>query len=259
MFSFLQPFSYTRIVFVIVFLALFVAQRYYGISVIWAIVWLFLYISLLVLGAIYIRWNFFLKSYNKGGDNKTIALTFDDGPGAETPAILDILKEQNVAAAFFNIGKNAVGNLDILKRMDVEGHAIGNHSYNHGFNFDWQSTTAMSTEIEQTNNVIDNAIGKMPRLFRPPYGVTNPNLARAVNKTQMHSIGWSLRSFDTKAKDPQVLLNSILKQLKGGDIILLHDTKSITREILTDLIINARKKGFTFVRVDKMLSLNAYA
>ncbi|MGN6567550.1 MAG: polysaccharide deacetylase family protein, partial [Flavipsychrobacter sp.] len=128
----MQPFSYTRIAFVIVFLALVLAQRYYGISVIWAILWLFLYISLLVLGAIYIRWNFFLKSYNKGGDNKTIALTFDDGPGAETSTILNILREQNVPAAFFNIGKNAVSNPDILKRMDVEGHVIGNHSYNHG-------------------------------------------------------------------------------------------------------------------------------
>lgn len=212
-----------------------------------------------MLGAIYIRWNFFLTSYNKGVDNKTIALTFDDGPGAETAPILDILKEQNVPATFFNIGKNAAGNHDMLKRMDAEGHAIGNHSYSHGFNFDWQSAAAMSAEIEKTNDVITNVIGKTPRLFRPPYGVTNPNLARAVDKTKMHSIGWSLRSFDTKAKDPQTLLDGILKQLKGGDIILLHDTKPITREILTDLIINARKKGFTFVRVDKMLSLNAYA
>lgn len=255
----MRPFFYTRIAFVIVLLALVIAQRYYGVSIIWAIVWLFLYISLLVLGAIYIRWNFFLKSYNKGVDNKTIALTFDDGPGAETSDILDILKKQDVPAAFFNIGKNAADKLDMLKRMDMEGHIIGNHSYNHGFNFDWQSTTAMSAEIGKTNDAVTNAIGKTPRLFRPPYGVTNPNLARAVNKMQMHSIGWSLRSFDTKAKDPQVLLNNILKQLKGGDIVLLHDTKSITREILTDLIINARKKGFTFVRVDKMLSLNAYA
>jgi len=75
----------------------------------------------------------------------------------------------------------------------------------------------------------------------------------------MHSIGWSLRSFDTKAKNSQELLNSILDKLQGGDIVLLHDTKAITREILTDLIVNARKKGFTFVRIDKMLSIDAYA
>ncbi|MBS1687919.1 MAG: polysaccharide deacetylase family protein [Bacteroidetes bacterium] len=235
------------------------ARRFYGLHWAWAVVLLFVYVSLLALGAIYIRWNFFLKSFNKGANQKCIALTFDDGPGQETAAILNILKAQNVPAAFFCIGKNASTNVDLLKRIDAEGHLAGNHSYNHGFNFDWQSANAMAAEMRKTNEAIAIAIGKTPKLFRPPYGVTNPNLAKAVGLTYMRSIGWSLRSFDTKVKDPQVLLNRVLSKLQGGDIILLHDTKAITREILTDLIINARKKGFTFVRIDKMLSIDAYA
>ena len=255
----MRPFHYTRIVFLLLLLSLLAARRFYGLHWAWALGLLFMYVSLLILGAIYIRWNFFLKSFNKGTNEKYIALTFDDGPGQETAAILDILKMQNEPATFFCIGKNAVTNAEVLKRVDAEGHLVGNHSYNHGFNFDWQSANAMAAEMRKTNEVIATAIGKTPKLFRPPYGVTNPNLAKAVALTNMHSIGWSLRSFDTKAKNSQELLNSILDKLQGGDIVLLHDTKAITREILTDLIVNARKKGFTFVRIDKMLSIDAYA
>ncbi len=75
----------------------------------------------------------------------------------------------------------------------------------------------------------------------------------------MQSIGWNIRSFDTKAKDPEVLLQRLLGKLKGGDIVLLHDSIPITAEILTEFIIQARKKGFTFARVDSLLGIDAYA
>jgi peptidoglycan/xylan/chitin deacetylase (PgdA/CDA1 family) len=117
----------------------------------------------------------------------------------------------------------------------------------------------MAEEITQTNKAILALIGKAPRLFRPPYGVTNPNLAKAVKKTAMYSIGWNIRSFDTKAKDPKKLLARIVSQVKGGDIILLHDSMAITQQILTELIVTARQNGFTFVRVDKLLELDPYA
>lgn len=213
----------------------------------------------LVLGAIYIRWNFYLKSYHQGVNKQWIALTFDDGPAAETEAILDILQAQQVPAAFFSIGKNAAANTALVRRWHEDGHLVGNHSYDHGFHFDWQSAKAMLAEMNRTNDLIESITGKRPSFFRPPYGVTNPNLAKAVRLSGMHSIGWSIRSFDTTAKDPEALLQRILSQLTGGDIILLHDSMPITREILTELIIRARQKGFTFVRLDKMLGLDAYA
>jgi peptidoglycan/xylan/chitin deacetylase (PgdA/CDA1 family) len=217
------------------------------------------YLHLLIFGAIYIRWNFYLKSLCKGNNKQWICLSFDDGPATQTAAILDILKLHNVPAAFFTIGKNAVSHPELVKRWDEEGHIIGNHSYSHSFNFDWQSSKKMCEEIEETNGVIRDITGKKPLLFRPPYGVTNPNLSRAVRQTKMHSIAWSVRSFDTSAKDPQQLLARILNQLQGGDIILMHDSMPITKEILTELIIRTRENGFTFVPLDQMLDINAYA
>lgn len=255
----MSRFRYTSIAFVLLLIAFDIA--YFGgvVEWWWAIVLLVIYLHLLVLGAIYIRWNFYLHSFNSGKNEKYIALTFDDGPADETNTILDILKELDVKAAFFSIGKNAEKFPALVKRWDEEGHLVGNHSYAHGFNFDWQSSDKMAMEIDRTNQAIQAVINKKPLLFRPPYGVTNPNLARAVKRTGMHSVGWSVRSFDTSAKNADQLLTRVLSKLKGGDIILLHDSMAVTRTILTDLIIKAREKGFTFVRVDKMLELDAYA
>lgn len=251
-------FRNTTAIFILILVLLDAGYFFAGLSWGWIVVLLVVYVHFLVFGSIYIRWNFYFKSYHQGKDPKQIALTFDDGPAANTAAILDILKAQNVPAAFFSIGKNAVSNPELVKRWKDEGHVIGNHSYNHGFNFDWQSAKTMQAEIEQTNEAIAGLTGQKPKLFRPPYGVTNPNLAKAVHRSKMHSIGWSLRSFDTKAKDADQLLHRILSQLKGGDIILLHDSMDVTRQILTPLITEARKKGFIFTRVDKMLDLEAY-
>lgn len=230
-----------------------------GLSWWWLLVPLIVYLHLLVLGAIFIRWNFYLLSFHKGRDRQRIALSFDDGPAAETAAILDILKVEKVPAAFFSIGKRAAGNPELVHRWAEEGHLIGNHSYEHGFNFDWKSAAAMAGELNATNTTIEDITGLRPLLFRPPYGVTNPNVAKAVKRTGMRSIGWTVRSFDTTARDPEQLLDRILAKLKGGDIVLLHDSMPLTREILTELICRARQKGFTFVRVDELLELEAYA
>ena len=256
----MRPFHWVSIIFLAMLAGWFALHLSSGFSWWYFAALVVVYVHLLVLGAIKIRWNFFIRSFHKNAAaGKQIALTFDDGPASQTHAILDVLKRENVTAGFFSIGKNAAANPELVKRWDNEGHLIGNHSYNHGFNFDWQSTATMARELEQTNQVIEQITGRKPKLFRPPYGVTNPNLARAVKRTGMISVGWSIRSFDTTAKDPQQLLHRILNQLNDGDVILLHDSMAITHEILTTLIHTAQQKGFTFARPDKLLKLEAYA
>lgn len=254
----MRPFHHVTIVFFALAGILLTLYFQAGISLWWFVVLTIVYVHLLVFGAVYIRWGFYVRSFDKGSNPKWLALTFDDGPARETEAILDILKAQNVPAAFFTIGRNAAANPLIVKRWHDEGHLVGNHSYHHGFHFDWQNAKQMAAEIRQTNEAVKTVIGLSPKLFRPPYGVTNPNLAKAIRACGMKSIAWNIRSFDTTAKDKEQLLRRIVGKLKGGDIILLHDSMAITREILTDLITRAHEKGYTFVRVDKMLDLNAY-
>lgn len=255
----MTPFRYTTIAFIIILLAADYGYFFHGLAWWWLLIIVWIYVSLLVLGAINIQWNFYLKSLHRRRSSHQIALTFDDGPATETAAILDILRQQKVPAAFFSIGKNAAAHPEIVRRWDTEGHVIGTHSYYHGVNFDWKGTKAMAAELRMANDEVKQIIGKTPLLFRPPYGVTNPNLARAVKNTGMTSIGWSLRSFDTMAKSNEKLLRKLLRMVKGGDIILLHDSMKITREILTQFIVEARKRGYTFARVDELLQVKAYA
>lgn len=255
----MRPFILANIILVLCLLGIDVLYLSGAIDWWWLLIPVVIYIHLLVFGAIFIQWNFYVKSYNKGVQSKQVALTFDDGPAQYTSVILDVLKKEGVQAAFFSIGKNAVANPEIVKRWHSDGHLIGNHSYDHGFNFDWKTSKAMQEEINKTNNAIMQIAGVTPKLFRPPYGVTNPNLAKAITCSDMYSIGWNVRSFDTTAKNKADLEARILNRLKGGDIVLLHDSQQITAEILTDLIRTAREKGFTFVRVDKLLDLKPYA
>jgi len=221
------------------------------ISLWWNLVPVIIYLHLLVLGAINIQWNFYCRSINQLPDAKFIALTFDDGPASCTGTILDTLKNESVPAAFFCIGNRISGNEEIVKRIVTDGHLIGNHSFEHGFHFDWKSSAAMKEEIEQANKAIYDATGVACNYFRPPYGVTNPNLAKAIRLTGMKSVGWSLRSFDTTAKSEAALLKRVLSKLKGGDIVLFHDTVTITASILTAFIHEARKRGYNFARVDQ--------
>lgn len=227
-------------------------------SVLILMVPVFLIIIVLVLGSIFIQLNLYVKSINSVAEfkeymeidteAKNICLTFDDGIHAvNTPLALDILKRKNIKAHFFIIGKNIKSNEAVLKRMHEEGHCIGNHSFWHEWNFDLQNSLAMQQEIEDTNKLIKETTGVMPLIFRPPYGVTNPNLAKAIRNTHMLSMGWNLRSLDTVAKSREELLNKLIRKTKPNAIVLLHERCDITIDVLTEYIDYCLLEGYTFV------------
>jgi len=223
--------------------------------------WLLLvYVSVLFCGSYFIRMGFFMKSICSARTNeKVIALSFDDGPaGKKTTRILDILKENNVEAAFFCIGKNMPDNENILKRITNEGHIIGNHSNSHNSFFDLYSSKKMLNELELASQTCQDITGFYPRFFRPPYGVTNPNLKKAVLQGGFISIGWSIRSYDTVIGNEERLQARILDRLKSGAILLLHDSSESTLKILPRLLKEIRNKGYKMIRLDKMINLNPY-
>ena len=188
-----------------------------------------------------------------------IAITFDDGPnGIYTTQVLDILKAKGVNASFFVIGKNVVENENIIQRMIEEGHIIGNHSYLHQFWFSLQSATKIVEELKQTQEAVEAITAKKMSFFRPPYGVTNPNITKAVKTTGVKSIGWSLRSYDTVTDSPSQLMNRLTKKLKNGDIVLFHDHCEATIAILPDFIDYVCNQGFEIVGLDKHIGINAY-
>lgn len=254
-------FRNTNIFFVVLLAVLIGMHIQYGLPV-------YIYPLLFVVYSLTVFWgcynvgsNFFIKIVCKAETGKKeIAISFDDGPATNfTPAILQVLKNENVKATFFVIGKRISGNENILKQINAEGHLIGNHSYSHHFWFDMYSAKKMQDDLKQMDTEMEKVIGLRPKLFRPPYGVTNPNVKKAIIKNGYTPVGWSVRSMDTVIKDEQKLLDKINNGIKPGAVFLFHDTSKTTVNILPEFIQEVKKRGYNIVPLDKLLDLQAYA
>ncbi len=217
------------------------------------------YILMLFFGVVFTQLNLFVN-HELAGDSRynEIAISFDDGPNPEyTEQVLEKLSRYGIKATFFLIAQKAEKHTDIVKKIVEQGHIIGNHSYYHSKKFDFIKTSAAVEEIEKANDVLQNIIGKRPNFFRPPFGITHPNIARAIRQTKVTPIAWSLRTYDTKRTTKKVI-KLLRRKLNGGDIILLHDNHEGILEILDFLIPYAEQTGFKFVNIDQLLNLKAY-
>jgi peptidoglycan/xylan/chitin deacetylase (PgdA/CDA1 family) len=220
-----------------------------------------IYSLIVFYGCYYISSGFFMKiTCSAKTGIKEIAISFDDGPAQNyTPQILQVLKENNVPAAFFCIGNRISGNENILSQIDEEGHIIGNHSHSHHFWFDMYASKKMLADMRMMDEAVNKAIGKTPKLFRPPYGVMNPNLKKAIIDGGYIPVGWSVRSMDTVAKDENKLLNKVIDAIEPGAVFLFHDTCAVTLAILPAFIKEVKLRGYNISRLDKMLNLPTYA
>jgi peptidoglycan/xylan/chitin deacetylase (PgdA/CDA1 family) len=252
---------------IILLLLLVLAAVSYGALNNWLYFWPILIVILVVVsgilfyGSYYINSGFYVRVISSSPvRQKQIAISFDDGPLPEfTPRILEVLKDKNVPSTFFCIGKHVAQYPQILQQVQEQGHVIGNHSYSHGKLFDLLSAGKMYTDLQQMNAITRQAIGITPLLFRPPYGVTNPNLAKAIKKSGFVTVGWTIRSLDTITPDADKLLQRVLKQVKPGAVVLFHDTCAVTVKILPVFIDTLKAQGYDIVPLHKMLNLQPYA
>lgn len=178
---------------------------------------------------------------------KVVYLTFDDAPGAvQTPKVLDVLKQNDIKAAFFCIGSRIAGCEQIVKRIADDGHMLGNHSFCHKNMFPLFSRKKMIADIEKCQSELKRATGVENLLFRPPFGVTNPTVACAVKKLGLKVIGWSIRTYDTNRPPMERVLRRVRRQLKNGSIILLHDSIDGSEKLLQAVIDTIRAEGYSF-------------
>lgn len=254
-------FRNTNIVFFILLAAGIGIYIRYGFPFYFFFLLLIAYCLIVFWGCYYIGSGFFIKIVCKANTaNKEIAISFDDGPAASfTPGILQVLKDENVKAAFFCIGNRISGNEEIIKQIYAEGHIIGNHSHSHHFWFDLYSAKKMKEDLDLMDSEIEKVTGFKPKLFRPPYGVTNPNVKKAIIKGGYTPVGWSVRSMDTVIRDERKLLNRIKAGIQPGAVFLFHDTCNITLQVLPAFIQEVKKRGYQVVPLDKFLDLQAYA
>ena len=188
---------------------------------------------------------------------RRVALTFDDGPDARsTPALLDLLREAGVQVAFFCVGARVVANPELAARIVREGHLLENHSYAHSNLTNFFGTARLRRELEQTQEVIREATGVAPKRFRPPMGLSNPRVFAAARSLGLQVIGWSARGLDTITDDPDRVVARIVKGLKPGAILLLHDGNiPAERLVLTAkrLLASLREHDYEAVRLDLLL------
>ncbi|WP_348822376.1 polysaccharide deacetylase family protein [Flavobacterium aestuarii] len=250
----------TNVFFILLLLLLALASFYVVIEVKYFVFVSVLWFSIVFIGSSFIGSNYHVKTFcsNPLITEKKIAITFDDGPNEMTVAVLEVLKKYNAKATFFCIGKNIESNPKILRETIKQGHTIGNHSYSHSPFFDFYNKTKVIAEIEKTDALIEAVLGRKTTLFRPPYGVTNPSIRKALAVTKHKTIGWNIRSLDGVVKNRKFLLDRIIKRIKPGGIVLLHDTSIETVDVLEQLLFFLEKNNYRVVPLEELLNIKAY-
>jgi peptidoglycan/xylan/chitin deacetylase (PgdA/CDA1 family) len=153
-----------------------------------------------------------------------VAITIDDGPDPEvTPQVLALLAEHGVKASFFLIGRLAGQYPELVAEMVRRGHSVENHSYHHGHFFAMLGPWRMARQVERGQDCLTALTGQRPRFFRPPAGLRNRFLEPILARNGLWLASWTRRGYDTRNHDAEDVRRRLLRNLAGGDILLLHD------------------------------------
>ena len=184
-------------------------------------------------------------------DKKLVALTFDDGPNpATTPALLEILKKENVPATFFVLGNRVEFYPEIVQEAYKNGNQIASHTYNH-LNLPTIETSRVKEEIDKTSDIIEQAIGVRPDALRPPYGAASEDVKNLANAV---IIEWSVDSLDWKSLNSDAVYTEIINNTEDGSIILMHDIDQSSVDGAAKIIPELKAQGYTFVTVDQLIA-----
>jgi peptidoglycan/xylan/chitin deacetylase (PgdA/CDA1 family) len=193
---------------------------------------------------------------------KKIALTYDDGPNdPHTLHLLEVLAKHRVQANFFLIGLYVRQRPDIVRQIANAGHIIGNHTFTHP-NLIFQSAAATRRELSDCRSALHAAIGAHSSLFRPPFGGRRPATLRIARQLGLEPIMWNVTGYDWSAPPAAVIERKVSRQIRGGDVILLHDgghkqmgaDRSQTVIATDHLITRYKAEGYEFVTIPEMMA-----
>jgi len=192
---------------------------------------------------------------------KKIALTYDDGPNdPHTPQLLEVLEKQGVKATFFLIGRYIQQRPDIGREIVKAGHVVGNHTFTHPLLI-FKSEFEIRKELAECSQAIADAVGQKPELFRPPFGGRRPAVLRIARELGLQPIMWSVTGYDWNAPPAERIEGKVARQIRGGDVVLLHDgghkemgaDRSQTVIATDHLIARYKAEGYEFVTVSQMV------
>ncbi len=184
--------------------------------------------------------------------HQCLALTFDDGPGPYTEKLLDELAQAEVPATFFLVGRNVERRPELVARMVQEGHAVGNHTWDHV----WMTKVrkaVIANQVDRTAAAIGSAAGVTTTLMRPPYGATDARARKILAARNDAQILWSVDTRDWATNSAKKTTKRAVKGARPGAIVLMHDTHASTVKAVPKMIAKLRKRGYTFVTVPQLL------
>jgi peptidoglycan/xylan/chitin deacetylase (PgdA/CDA1 family) len=154
---------------------------------------------------------------------KQLALTYDDGPNdPHTLRLLDVLAGHGVRATFFVIGRYVQQRPDIVREIVKAGHVVGNHTFTHPLLI-FKSESEIRRELSDCRSALHDAIGEHSNLFRPPFGGRRPAVLRIARELRFEPVMWNVTGYDWNAPPAGVIERRVRRQIRGGDVILLHD------------------------------------
>jgi peptidoglycan/xylan/chitin deacetylase (PgdA/CDA1 family) len=192
-----------------------------------------------------------------------IALTIDDGPDpVVTPQVLDLLDRYAARVTFFCIGKQAERHPDLCREIVQRGHAVENHSQHHSHYFSLLGPRGLTRELQASQDTLTRISGQRPRYFRAPAGLRNLFLEAVLARFHLRLASWSARGFDTRISDPERVKSSLIRGLKAGAILLLHDGHAartaggvpVILEVLPAVLESAAAAGLRAVTLRQALS-----
>jgi peptidoglycan/xylan/chitin deacetylase (PgdA/CDA1 family) len=190
---------------------------------------------------------------------RSIALTFDDGPSESTPELLEVLAEHRAAATFFQCGTNVERLPHVAREVARAGHEIGNHGYSHARLY-FRSAASIHEELRRAQEVIAEATGRTPVLFRAPYGVRWPGMREAQRRLGLTGVMWTAIGKDWKLNSARIF-GRLLQAAGNGAIFCLHDGRDIrpkpdireTLEAVRRLVPELQARGFRLETVSQLV------
>ena len=182
-----------------------------------------------------------------------VALTFDDGPRrGTTDRLLEGLKERGASATFFLVGEEAERYPELVRRMQAEGHQVGNHTWSH-VRLEGASKAVIQEEVGKTEELLETLLGGSGYWLRPPYGLITPGTEKLV---RVPMVKWSVDPRDWENKNTDKVVQAILKHVKPNSIILLHDIYDTSVDAALKVVDTLEAQGYCFVTVEELLCLN---
>jgi peptidoglycan/xylan/chitin deacetylase (PgdA/CDA1 family) len=196
--------------------------------------------------------------------SKQIALTYDDGPNdPHTLKLLDVLAKHSVRATFFMIGRYVQQRPDIARAVAQAGHVIGNHTLTHPL-LTFKSEAQTRAQLVDCRSALQDAIGDHSNLFRPPFGGRRPATIRIARELRLQTVMWNVTGYDWTAPPAAVIEKKVARQVRGGDVVLLHDggyralgaDRAPTVTATENLIRLYKDQGYELVTVEEMRAVS---